>query len=50
MDKVIAAAEDFPISLDEAKDLRLKLMDERRAFVQDVDSELTSMTFNFCEH
>jgi hypothetical protein len=40
------------ISLEEAKELRLKLMAERSAFVSayEVNFEQPSMTFNLCEH
>ncbi|OCL02456.1 hypothetical protein AOQ84DRAFT_182162 [Glonium stellatum] len=41
---------DFPISLEEAKKVREELMDERRAFVEDVNSEYAYQEFSFCEH
>jgi hypothetical protein len=40
----------FPISLEEAKTLRLKLMDERNAFVARHDAKFAEATFNLCEH
>ena len=40
----------FPISLEEAKTLRLKLMDERNAFVARHDGKFAEATFNLCEH
>ncbi|RFU23923.1 hypothetical protein B7463_g12415, partial [Scytalidium lignicola] len=40
----------FPIHMDEAKALRLELMDERRAFVDHQTEVLMSYTFSFCEH
>lgn len=41
----------FPtMTLEEAKELRLKLMEERKAFVEDVDKVMGNNTFNFCEH
>ena len=42
--------DDFPFSLDEAKDLRLKLMDERKAFVIRHDEAFKGMEFSLCEH
>ncbi|KAF1975186.1 hypothetical protein BU23DRAFT_579235 [Bimuria novae-zelandiae CBS 107.79] len=47
---VINSVGDFPIELEEAKALRLKLMDERRMFVADHETRLRQETFNFCEH
>ncbi|KZF21064.1 hypothetical protein L228DRAFT_248827 [Xylona heveae TC161] len=41
---------DFPMSLDEAKALRLELMDERRAYVATQDDEFNKVKFNLCEH
>ncbi|CAI6295245.1 unnamed protein product [Periconia digitata] len=41
---------DFPIGLDEAKRLRLDLMDERRVFVKDHETKLAEEIFHFCEH
>jgi len=40
----------FPISLDEAKELRVELMEERRGFVQEHDTEFGAATFSLCEH
>ena len=42
--------DDFPISLEEAKDLRLKLMDERKAFVISRDEAFQGQEFSLCEH
>ena len=50
MDQIVEEVDDFPISLEEAKELRLKLMDERKVFVKDVNEEIQSSTFFFCEH
>jgi len=47
---VLDSAGDFPISLDEAKKLRLELMEERKGFVEEVDKKMHEATFNFCEH
>ncbi|KAF9527148.1 hypothetical protein CPB83DRAFT_816168 [Crepidotus variabilis] len=42
---------DFPMSLDDAKALRLELMDERRVYVQAADAAFRHhTTFNLCEH
>jgi len=38
------------MTLEEAKEIRLKLMKERKAFVEDVGKDMDRMTFNFCEH
>lgn len=40
----------FPISLEEAKKVRNESMDERRAFVTDVNEIYEEDTFSFCEH
>ena len=42
--------DDFPISPEEAKDLRLKLMDERKAFVIRHDEAFKGSEFSLCEH
>ncbi|RFU32360.1 hypothetical protein B7463_g3969, partial [Scytalidium lignicola] len=41
---------DFPIHMEEAKALRLELMDERKAFVEDQTEAMMSYTFSLCEH
>ena len=50
VDKVVEDVEDFPISLEEAKKLRLQLMEERKVYVDEVNEDIQSHTFNFCEH
>ena len=50
VDLVIDDVSNFPISLEEAKEIRLKLMEERKIFVEDVDKDLQALTFSFCEH
>lgn len=50
VDQVIEDVEDFPISLEEAKEFRLKLMEERRVYVEEVNEDIQSSNFNFCEH
>lgn len=49
-DKVFAAVEDFPIGLDEAKEIRLRLMDERKQYVLVQGQNFESSTFSLCEH
>lgn len=40
----------LPIELEEAKKIRLELMEERKMFVRDVDRRFEMETFSFCEH
>ncbi|TFK36203.1 hypothetical protein BDQ12DRAFT_725248 [Crucibulum laeve] len=44
------AVEEFPISLEEAKKLRLKLMEERKRFVREQGSVFEGNEFSLCEH
>lgn len=48
--QVLDDVDDFPITLEEAKKIREELMDERKAFVKDVNNLLESEEFSFCEH
>jgi hypothetical protein len=48
--QVMTDVGDFPISLEEAKGIRQELMDERRAFVKDVNDMYEEEEFSFCEH
>jgi hypothetical protein len=48
--EIMDNVEDFPIGLKEAKALRLKLMEERKGFVQRHDDKMASGTFSLCEH
>lgn len=48
--QVMSEVEDFPIDLEEARKLREELMDERRAFVGDVNEMYEQDDFSFCEH
>ncbi|KAL1847909.1 hypothetical protein Plec18167_004873 [Paecilomyces lecythidis] len=41
---------DSPMSMEEAKELRLELMDERKAFVDEQTDMFHSHTFSLCEH
>ena len=47
---VMDSAGDFPIELEEAKRLRLELMEERKMFVEDHETRLEDEYFSFCEH
>ena len=49
-DEVLSYTMDWPMDLDEAKQLRLQLMEERKVYVQDYDKRLTEMRFSLCEH
>ena len=49
-DRVVDEVSDFPISLQEAKELRLDVLEERKAYANDVDADLKTLTFSFCEH
>jgi len=49
-DKVFEDVDDFPIGLDEAKEIRLKLMDERKEFVVRQTKGFEGVTFSLCEH
>ncbi|KAF8802211.1 hypothetical protein BYT27DRAFT_7235520 [Phlegmacium glaucopus] len=42
--------DDFPFGLDEAKDLRLELMDERKIFTIKQDRAFEAYEFSLCEH
>jgi Protein of unknown function (DUF4246) len=48
--EVMSHVDGFPISLEEAKSLRLELMEERKAFVARHDEKISETTFNLCEH
>lgn len=49
-DKVFQEVEDFPISIETAKELRLKLMEERSSYVTNQVSAFEKNTFSLCEH
>jgi hypothetical protein len=49
-DKVIDNVEDFPITLREAKELRLDLMAERKVFVKRHGDQFLEYKFSLCEH
>ncbi|MCJ1399937.1 hypothetical protein MMC11_003140 [Xylographa trunciseda] len=48
--QIIDDVEDFPIGTDEAKKLRLKLMNERKSFARSQECSLNSFQFDLCEH
>ncbi|RMY82943.1 hypothetical protein D0862_11851 [Hortaea werneckii] len=50
VENVLGNVEGFPIDLEEAKQLRLELMEERKVFVAAADATLRDWTFSFCEH
>ena len=50
VDHIMEDVDEFPISLEEAKELRLKLIEERKAYVEDVNKKMQEETFSFCEH
>lgn len=47
---VISNVVEFPIGMEEAKDLRLELMEERKVFVQKQDEKFEREIFALCEH
>lgn len=50
VDKIVPHISHSTITLDEAKKIRLKLMEERKASVEDLAKKMNSTTFSFCEH
>ncbi|KAM3424135.1 hypothetical protein BST61_g11319 [Cercospora zeina] len=49
-EQVVESTGDLPFEVEEAKKIRLDLMEERKMFVQDVDTRFQQETFSFCEH
>lgn len=49
-DKIIDEVDDFPISMEEAKEIRLKLMVERSKYVSDFKVAFENRSFSLCEH
>jgi hypothetical protein len=49
-DEIIHHVAEFPVGIDEAKELRLELMEERKAFVKRHDDQFHSEIFSLCEH
>jgi hypothetical protein len=48
--QVASQIDDFPLSMEEAKKLRLELMAERTGFVRQFNDKLERSTFSLCEH
>jgi len=46
----VVSGVDFPIGLQEAKALRTELMAERTRISREVDSQISQVQWNFCEH
>jgi hypothetical protein len=49
-DKVFESVDDFPIGIEEATKLRLRLMDERSVFVSEHKRAFEDTVFSLCEH
>jgi hypothetical protein len=49
-DLIFQEVEEFPIGMEEARQNRLKLMEERKAFVLDKVNDFEKETFSLCEH
>ena len=47
---VFMGVDDFPIGMDEAKEIRLHLMEERKRYVIDSNYAFESNEFALCEH
>lgn len=49
-EQALDKADDFPLTMEEAKGLRLELMAERSAFVELQNEMFTAEQFSLCEH
>lgn len=49
-DQVIDEVNDGMMTLEETKEIRLRLMEERRVFVDEMENEMQELSFSFCEH
>ncbi|DAA78838.1 TPA_exp: Uncharacterized protein A8136_2623 [Trichophyton benhamiae CBS 112371] len=49
-DEVTSYLDDFPITMEEAKELRLELMEERKAVYSGQEESFHQDTFSLCEH
>ena len=47
---IMCQVEEFPRGIEEAKELMLDLMEERKLFVQKHNDQFTSEAFSLCEH
>jgi len=50
VDRIVEYSSDFTLTNEEAKELRLELMEERSKFVDSVNDALESNKYSFCEH
>lgn len=50
VDQIVEDVDDFPISLEEAKEIRLKLMEERKVYVNEGNEDFQSSKLAPCEH
>lgn len=48
--EVTSYLDDFPITMEEAKELRLELMEERKAVYSDQEESFQEHTFSLCKH
>lgn len=49
-EKVVQDVDEFPMSLEKAKDLRKELMEERRGVVVGQTEHFEELVFSLCEH
>ena len=49
-DRIFESVDDFPISMEEAKEIRLRLMEERKDYVMQTNEAFESHSFSLCEH
>lgn len=49
-DKVFQSVDDFPIGMEEAKEIRLELMDERGRYAAEQKLAFEQVEFSLCEH
>ena len=49
-DQILAEVSGVSMSMEEAKEIRVKLMEERKGFAGRVDKEYSDYKFSFCEH
>jgi len=49
-EQVFGSVDDFPIGLEEAKEIRLRLMEERKHYTVKQGEAFTAYEFSLCEH
>lgn len=49
-DQVTSGIDDFPIDMEEAKQARLELMEERKYYISSIESSIENNQFSLCEH